>query len=167
MPKDHAARMYEDLRRLWLSTADPASREEAEREFDAFCKGLVERGVQLGATNPQAKVVGLKVGDAPVEEQEADDEEEISQTRMLMEIILEVDTAMRMVPPRVKTYRDLLAAEGLDKTSDVQGEDGQKGLAGINLADQAALEFHRALLGLAITIAQAEAYEKVNKKDGQ
>ena len=149
----NAPRIYQDLRRLWLSTADPASKDEAEREFDEFVKSLVEQGAELAAKQAQEAQEKL----AP----ESTDEE-VSTSRMLMEIILELDTTMNMVPPRVKTCRDLLAAEGLDKTSSVEGEDGTKGLAGINLADQAALEFHRALLGLAVTFAQAEAHERLH-----
>lgn len=139
--------MYNDLRRLWLSTADEDSIDEASAEFDAFISSLLKQG---------------RSGDVDTTAAQAD--EGVSQSRMLMEIILEVDTTMRMVPPRVKTYRDLLAAQGLDKTSDVGSDHGgQKGMAGINLADQAALEFHRAMLGLAVSVAQAEAADRMLK----
>lgn len=140
-------RMYEQLKRLWVSEEAPEHRDEAEAEFDGFIAALLKQGADIGKTSDEDKPT----------------EEEVSQSRMLMEIILEVDTAIQMVPPRLKKYRDLLAAEGLDKTSDPGGE-GQKGLAGINLADQAALEFHRALLGLSINIAQAEVMERMNRK---
>lgn len=142
--------MYDHLKRLWLSSADRASRDEAAAEFDSFCNALVTQGADIATK--QAEV------DKPVEDS-------VSNSRVLMEIILEVDTTMRMVPSRVKTYRDLLAHEGLDRTSETPGENGMKGLAGINLADQAALEFHRAMLGLAISIAQAEAMERMEKRE--
>lgn len=151
MTESNSKRMYNDLKRLWLSTADVDTKDEAEAEFDRFISALLRQGAQMAPTASA--------------EDEADEDNEVSQSRLLMEIILEIDTTMQMVPPRVKKYRDLLVQEGLDKTSaSNELEEGQKGLAGINLADQAALEFHRALLGLSITIAQAEAYERVNKK---
>ena len=144
---EETRRMYEQLKRLWVSEEAPEYREQAAAAFDGFCQALVKQGHDL-AERPDKE----------------DNTEDVSQSRMLMEMILEVDTAIQMVPPRLKKYRDLLAAEGLDKTSDVGGENGQKGLAGINLADQAALEFHRALLGLSINIAQAEVMERMNRK---
>jgi len=140
-------RMYEQLKRLWVSEEPPEHRDEAEAEFDGFIQALLKQGAELS----EAK-----------DEETSDDQ--VSQSRMLMEIILEVDTAIQMVPPRLKKYRDLLAAEGLDRTSEGPGQNGQKGMAGINLADQAALEFHRAILGLSINIAQAEVLERMNKK---
>lgn len=147
---EETRRMYEQLKRLWVSEEAPEYREQAAATFDGFCQALVKQGHELAKqVEPDA---------------DEDNSEEVSQSRMLMEIILEVDTAIQMVPPRLKKYRDLLAAQGLDKTSDTSGGDGQKGLAGINLADQAALEFHRALLGLSINIAQAEVMERMNRK---
>lgn len=140
-------RIYEKLKQLWLGEHDPDDRDAADIEFDRFVADMMREGGQIVAA-----------------EAKEDSEDGVSQSRMLMEMILEVDTAIQMVPPRLKKYRDLLAAEGLDKASTVAGEDGQKGLAGINLADQAALEFHRALLGLSINVAQAEVMERMNRK---
>lgn len=148
MATEQNRRMYESLKRLWLAEHDHDDRDAADIEFDRFFADLMRQGAQMVAEEKQA--------------------EEVSASRMLMEIILEVDTSMQMVPPRVKKYRDLLAKEGLDRTSTMEdGEGGQKGLAGINLADQAALEFHRALLHLAISIAQAEAQERLAKDNTQ
>lgn len=145
---EETRRMYEQLKRLWVSEEAPEYREQAAAAFDGFCQALVKQGHELAESQQPDK----------------SSEDEVSQSRMLMEMILEVDTAVQMVPPRLKQYRDQLAREGLDRTSETPGENGQKGMAGINLADQAALEFHRAMLGLAINIAQAEVMERMNNK---
>lgn len=99
-----------------------------------------------------------------------------SQAEMLMELVLEAEQVVSLVPPRLRKYRELLAAEGLDKTVVVPApagrpgapeelaEGGREGMPGINLADQAALEFHSQLLSLAFAIAQDEVSQRMQRR---
>jgi hypothetical protein len=99
-----------------------------------------------------------------------------SRAEMLMELVLEVEQVVSLVPPRLRRYRELLAAEGLDKTvltpaaagdqggPDGEAEGGREGLPGINLADQASLEFHSQLLSLSFAIAQDEVSQRMEKR---
>lgn len=101
-----------------------------------------------------------------------------TQAQMLMELVLEIDQVVSLVPPKLRAYRERLAAEGLDRTvvpvtpdgkpADPDGlaEGGREGLPGINLADQAALEFHSQLLHLAIAIARDEVEQRLQRQAG-
>lgn len=99
-----------------------------------------------------------------------------TKAEMLMELVLEVEQVVSLVPPRLRRYRELLAAEGLDRTvvapvpangqpaPESGAEGGREGLPGINLADQASLEFHSQLLSLAFAIAQDEVSQRMEKR---
>lgn len=98
-----------------------------------------------------------------------------TQAEMLMELVLEVEQVVSLVPPRLAQYRRLLAAEGLDKTvvpvhagAPGEGPDGpesgREGMPGINLADQASLEFHSQLLQLSFAIAQDEVQQRMQRR---
>lgn len=152
---DSNQKMYQELKRLWMSSQsqqslDPAELEEADLEFEQF----IDRLVQM---EPQRL-------ESPPAEQHQHDTPAITQGQFMMEVILELDQTVALVPPRVRDYRNLLAAAQLNRAAsdDLDGDDpGQKGMAGINLADQAALEFHSNLLGLAFNIAKDAAMEKI------
>jgi hypothetical protein len=102
-----------------------------------------------------------------------------TKAEMLMELVLEVEQVVSLVPPRLRRYRELLAAEGLDKTvvapvsagqpgaPEELAEGGREGMPGINLADQASLEFHSQLLSLAFAIAQDEVSQRMEKRAQQ
>lgn len=146
----------EKLKRMWLNRtfAGPSERADAEANFDAFIEELM--------------------GHAEMHQQEAREAAELVQQvtgrlrpspQMFMELILEIEQSAALVPSRVAEYRKKLAEAGLDKAPEKKGEMGTSmgGMAGINLADQGALEFHGVLLNLAVNLAQATLEEKASK----
>lgn len=151
LDQSEAQEMYEMLKRLWmLEHKWDEDEDSVERRFDLFVSYLV-------ASDPVSSD-----GDSVPKEPP-------SLSSQLMELILEIDSAMTIVPPRVAKYRQLLADAGLDKqpaTSEEEGADsgGSKGMPGITLADQAALAFHGHVLGIALGIAQDEASAKLKKR---
>jgi len=93
--------------------------------------------------------------------------EKKSLSQQIMEYILEVDLAVNeLVPVRLAAYRNTLAAHGLGEAPDVPGEEKSDDMgegvrtgvrmAGMNLADQAALRYHDMLLDLAAKVASAK-----------
>ena len=146
------------LREVYIEQSDRPM-VEAAREFDA--------GIQ-----PLAQAYAEQIRQEQVANQP-------SKAEMLMELVLEAEQVVALVPPRLRRYREQLAAEGLDKTvvapvpasgqpaPEPGAEGGREGLPGINLADQAALEFHSQLLSLAFAIAQDEVSQRMERRAQQ
>lgn len=135
--------MYQNLKRLWMSQQfeDEYEREEADLKYEKFIDHLI----QLNA-----------------DESEEVERDEPRKSQLLLEIFAELDEALTILPPRVRRYRSLLVAEGLDEAP---GEEG-KGVSvpGMSLADQATLTFHSNVLGLALNLAQELVLEKHRKE---
>jgi hypothetical protein len=138
---------YESVKRLWMDRRNYANEEEIEEESDKFDKFLLDF---LDANRPLPR---------------ADDRP--SQSQMLMEMILELDQTLPMVPPRLKDYRGMLAEQGLDRVfvkTPADDSSGSPSVPGINLADQAALDFHGRLLGMVFAIAQDTTIQKIESR---
>lgn len=136
------------LKIMWMNRAYASSeeQEEASDNFDNLINSLL-------AFDP----------DGPLPESAESEEEAPGKpmSQMFLELMIELDSAVKMIPPKVAAYRDLLAMHGLDssarKGDSMDGEDagGRQGMAGINVADQGALEYHGALMHLASLFANA------------
>jgi hypothetical protein len=146
------------LKKMWLNRAfaNDEERVEAEHNFDDFVKEMIgHKELHSG------------------EEQESD---EPPRSQMFMELILETESAMEIIPTRVATYRQLLTKAGLDKApvdeSAPKDEDAAYGgsgtrtdfaMPGINLADQASLAYHQILIQLCMQLAQSTLEERHSK----
>lgn len=148
------------LREAYLEHSDLPTL-EAAREFEENMRPLAAaRALELQIQQaPQVSMAGQP-----------------TKAEMLMELVLELDQVVSLVPPRLRRYRELLAAEGLDKAvvaptsagrpggPEPEAGGGREGLPGINLADQASLEFHSQMLSLAFAIAQDEVSQRMEKR---
>lgn len=129
------------LRLLWLSRDYGTAEErlEALENFDRYIQDLIEFD--------EKEDTPIAVAGKPM-------------SLMFLELMIELDKAVEMIPPKVAKYRDLLAAHGLDgsavkKESEGSENSGRQGMAGVNVADQGALEYHGSLMRLASMFANA------------
>lgn len=157
---DQTQPLLEFITQLRSDYIDQSTRStlEAAQEFDENMRPLVQA---------RMKEIALEEsGNQP------------TQAQMLMELVLEVEQVVALVPPKLRAYREQLAAQGLDKTvapvhaggpgqDPGEAQEGREGMPGINLADQAALEFHSQLLQLAFAIAQDEVQQRLARRSAE
>lgn len=137
----------EKLKRMWLNRAFGTDDElaQAEANFDGLIEALISHV-------PESN------------------EEQKPASQLFMELMLEVTQSVALIPAHIKNYRMLLAEQGLDRLVKLEGDEESRGggigisTAGINLADQASLEYHHMMMGLAFSLAQALHQEKQLEK---
>jgi hypothetical protein len=132
------------LKQLWLQSifGDDEELVQAEANFDGLIQAMLNH----------------------IPEQQG---EEKPASQMFMELMIEVTQSVALIPAHIKNYRVLLAEQGLDKLVKLGDDDDEPrgggigiSTAGINLADQASLDFHHMMMGLAFSLAQATLQEK-------
>jgi hypothetical protein len=177
------------LKMLWMSRdySTPAEQVEAAETFDRFMAGLAE-GQKLTKRDRQWFLGEHASCDVPVpHDHEGDEivihpdyhwkrpktrEERKTASEQMLELMFELDAAVEMIPARIAKYRQLLADQGLDSAAVKVGPDGspdgegRQGMAGVNVADQGALQYHELLLGMASTFAQMVVHENQYEQDG-
>jgi hypothetical protein len=167
----------------------PDEQVEAAENFDRFMAGLGE-GQKITKRDRQWFLGEHASCDVPVPHDHEDGEivihpdyhwrppkkpeERKNASELMLELMMESMSAVELIPGAVAVYRQQLADQGLSRTADVKvGPDGEpvdpdssdKGgiggsMAGINVADQGALQYHERLLGMALGYAQMVVHER-------
>jgi len=128
------------LKIMWMNRAfaDPDEAKVASDNFDILIDNMLEfQGGKEGLDSQPPEHVGK------------------SHSQMFLEIMMELDQAVLMIPSRIAAYRKLLASFGLDSSVDKEDGEGKQGMPGINVADQGSLGYHDLLLRLASGFASS------------
>lgn len=179
--EDSGKNFYDEL--LETAREDDLDDEEAESMRDEIVALIVQiaklqseaetagiqsqnSGMQIGPLFERVLELARQLGMDPelgVDAKPKQPDKSLSQS--IMEFVLEVDLAVKeLVPVRLADYRNRLAAEGLGEApestepkpdEEPRGIGTMTAMAGINLADQAALQYHSMLLELAMKVADA------------